>query len=104
MAVSKLSVAPSETVARQASAAASRRGLSLSTWLNESAQNSLRVEAGLAAVAEWEAEHGTFRLKNWQKQTPFSTAGSGGVGWPRERLHLRFLGLPEPGVGATVDC
>ncbi len=60
MAVRKLSVALSETVAGQASAAALRRGLSLSAWLNESAQNSLRVEAGLAAVAEWEAEHGSF--------------------------------------------
>jgi hypothetical protein len=60
MAVRKLSVALSETVAGQAAAAASKRGLSLSAWLNESAQNSLRVEAGLAAVAEWELEHGSF--------------------------------------------
>ena len=60
MAVRKLSVALSETVAEQAAAAASRRGLSLSAWLNESAQHSIRVEEGLLAVAEWELENGAF--------------------------------------------
>ena len=30
-----------------------------SSWLNEAAERALLVEAGLCAVAEWEAEHGT---------------------------------------------
>jgi hypothetical protein len=33
-------------------------GQSLSAWLNEAARTRLRVEDGLAAVAEWEAEQG----------------------------------------------
>jgi hypothetical protein len=58
MAVRKLSIALEEPVARAAKAAADRRGLSLSAWLNEASSHALVVEAGLVAVAEWEAEHG----------------------------------------------
>jgi hypothetical protein len=32
--------------------------VSLSAWLNEASRNALIVEDGLAAVAEWESEHG----------------------------------------------
>jgi hypothetical protein len=58
MAVRKLSVALDERVAAAAVASAERHGLSLSAWLNQAAENSLAVEDGLGAVAEWEAEHG----------------------------------------------
>ena len=58
MAVSKLSVALGEDVARAAKASAARQGLSLSAWLDNAASNALGIEAGLRAVAEWEAEHG----------------------------------------------
>jgi hypothetical protein len=58
MPVRKLSVALEDDTADAASAAAQRRGMSLSSWLNEAAERALRVEAGLSAVAEWEAEHG----------------------------------------------
>ena len=58
--VKKLSVALDERVAEAAAASAERLGLSLSAWLNRAAQNALAVEDGLAAVAEWEAEHGAF--------------------------------------------
>lgn len=58
--VKKLSIALDEHVAEAAAASAERRGLSLSAWLNQAAQNALAVEDGLAAVAEWEAEHGAF--------------------------------------------
>lgn len=60
MPVRKLSVALDESVADRASEAAERHGLSLSAWLNAAAERALTVEAGLAAIAEWEAEHGTF--------------------------------------------
>ena len=60
MGVKKLSIALDERVAEAAAASAERRGLSLSAWLNRAAQNALAVEDGLAAVAEWEAEHGAF--------------------------------------------
>ncbi|RPI60133.1 MAG: hypothetical protein EHM50_07970 [Lysobacterales bacterium] len=47
-----------ERVAEAAVASAERHGLSLSAWLNRAAENALAIEDGLAAVAEWEAEHG----------------------------------------------
>ena len=59
MPVRKLSVALEDDTAAAAPAAADRRGVSLSSWLNEAAERALRVEAGLRAVAEWEAEHGS---------------------------------------------
>jgi hypothetical protein len=58
MAVRKLSVAIDEDVAAAAATSAERRGLSLSAWLNDAAARALAIEDGLAAVAEWEAEHG----------------------------------------------
>lgn len=60
MAVKKISVALEEEVARGAAEAAAARGLSLSAWLNDAAEQALLVERGLAAVREWEAEHGEF--------------------------------------------
>jgi hypothetical protein len=60
MEVKELSISLDERVAEAAAASAERHGLSLSAWLNRAAQNALAVENGLAAVAEWEAEHGAF--------------------------------------------
>lgn len=60
MGVKKLSIALDERVAEAAAASAERHGLSLSAWLNRAAQKALALEDGLAAVAEWEAEHGPF--------------------------------------------
>jgi len=56
--VRKLSIALEDDVAHAAVASAERQGLSLSAWLNRAAENALRIEDGLDAVAEWEAEHG----------------------------------------------
>lgn len=58
MAVRKLSVALEESVADEAASAAKRRGVSLSAWLNAAAERALVLEAGLAGVRAWEAEHG----------------------------------------------
>ncbi len=58
MAVRKLSVALDEEVAQAAADVAARRGVSLSTWLNAAAERALVIEAGLAGVRAWEAEHG----------------------------------------------
>lgn len=58
MPVQKLSVALEESVAHAAKRAAERGGVSLSAWLNEASRNALAIEDGLAAAAEWEAEHG----------------------------------------------
>jgi hypothetical protein len=59
MTVKKLSVAFDPIVAERAAAAAEREGLSLSAWINAAAERALRIEDGLAAVAEYESEHGT---------------------------------------------
>jgi hypothetical protein len=40
--------------------AARKKKVSVSAWLTEAARRSLRAEDGLAAVDEWEAEHGAF--------------------------------------------
>lgn len=53
-----MSIALDEDVAEAASAAARQEGQSLSSWLNEAVAHALAVKAGLAAVAEWEAENG----------------------------------------------
>ncbi len=41
-------------------AAAQQAGLSYSAWLAETARKEFRIRAGLAAVAEFEREHGAF--------------------------------------------
>jgi hypothetical protein len=38
--------------------AAEAEGTSVSAWITAAARRALRVRDGLAAVAEWEAEHG----------------------------------------------
>lgn len=60
MAARKLSIAFDEAVAAAARASADRQGLSLSAWVNAASLKALAIEDGLAAVAEWEAEHGAF--------------------------------------------
>ena len=40
--------------------AAAAEGLSVSAWMTSAARRALLVRDGLAAVAEWEAEHGAF--------------------------------------------
>lgn len=60
MTVRKISVALDESVAAAAMEAAGRSGLSLSAWLNRAAENELAIGRGLAAVSEWEADHGAF--------------------------------------------
>jgi hypothetical protein len=38
--------------------AAAESGTSVSGWIADTVQRRLRIEAGLTAVANWEAEHG----------------------------------------------
>ena len=58
MGVTKLSVALEESVAVAARQSAEQRGISLSAWLNDASRKELAIDRGLAAVAEWEADHG----------------------------------------------
>jgi hypothetical protein len=86
MPVRKLSVALEEQVADAAREAAKRRGMSLSAWLNEASVNALesevRLEDGLAAVAEWEAESGPPSAEEMAEAATILDAA--GVGRKRE--------------------
>ncbi len=58
----KLSISLDESVFLAAKQVAERRGMSLSSWLNDVAERALEtevsIEEGLAAIAEFEAESG----------------------------------------------
>ena len=41
-------------------AAAAREGVSVSAWMTSAAREALQRRAGLAAVAQWEKQHGPF--------------------------------------------
>ncbi len=56
----KRSVSLPPELDRAVMAAAAERGTTVSAWLAETAARRLKVEVGLQAVAEWEAEHGAF--------------------------------------------
>lgn len=58
MAVKKISISLAPDLAEAIASAAETRGQTLSSWFNEAAHDRLRIERGLAAVAEWEREHG----------------------------------------------
>lgn len=78
MSATKLSIALEEQVARAARQSAERKGMSLSAWVNEASRNALRIEEGLAAVAEWEAEHGPISVEERTKaKALLDTAGVG---------------------------
>ena len=54
----KLAITVAPDVHAQIIAAAAAEGLSVSAWMTAAAWRALIVRDGLAAVAEWEAEHG----------------------------------------------
>lgn len=54
----KLAITVDPEVHREILAAASEDGLSVSAWITDAARRALRIRAGLAGVAEWEAENG----------------------------------------------
>jgi hypothetical protein len=54
----KLAITVHPDVHREVLAAAAADGVSVSAWMTDAARRALTVRDGLAAVAEWEAEHG----------------------------------------------
>lgn len=56
----KLAITVDPDVHDQVLEAAKAEGLSVSAWMTNAARRALLVRDGLAAVAEWEAEHGAF--------------------------------------------
>jgi len=54
----KLAVTVDADVHARVLDAAAAEGTSVSAWITAAARRALRIRDGLAAVAEWEAEHG----------------------------------------------
>ena len=54
----KLAISIEPGVAHQVETAAAEDGVSVSAWMTDAARRALRIRDGLAAVAEWEREHG----------------------------------------------
>ena len=54
----KLAITVDPDVHERVLAAAREEGVSVSAWMTQAARRALTVRAGLAGVAEWEAEHG----------------------------------------------
>jgi hypothetical protein len=62
----KLAITVDPDVHAQIIAAAAAEGVSVSAWMTAAARRALIVRDGLAAVAEWEAEHGAFTREELQ--------------------------------------
>jgi hypothetical protein len=56
----KLAITVDADVHARVISAARREHVSVSSWLTEAARRALPIRDGLAAVAEWEREHGAF--------------------------------------------
>jgi hypothetical protein len=86
VAVQKVSISLDEPVLLAAKQAAKRRGMSLSAWLNEASESALetevRLEDGLAGVAEWEAESGQITAEELAEADAILDAA--GIGRRRE--------------------
>ncbi len=54
----KLAITVDADVHEKVVVAAAEEGVSVSAWMTEAARRALLVRDGLAAVAEWETEHG----------------------------------------------
>jgi hypothetical protein len=54
----KLAISVDRDVHARVLVAAESAGLSISAWMTAAARRALKIEQGLLAVQEWEAEHG----------------------------------------------
>ncbi len=59
----KLAITIDSDVHAKVLEAAEAEGTSISAWITAAARRALRVRDGLAAVAEWEAEHGALTAR-----------------------------------------
>jgi len=55
----KLAITVDPDIHEDILAAAARDGLSVSAWMTTAAREALRRRAGLAAIAQWEKQHGS---------------------------------------------
>ena len=70
MAVEKLAVSLEQDLARAVRAEAERQGSSLSGWLADAARWKLRASAAVAALADYELEHGAITDAEMARLTP----------------------------------
>jgi hypothetical protein len=77
----KLAITVDPNVHGQVLAAAAAEGVSVSAWMTEAARRALRRRDGLAAISEWEAQHG--RLTDSEME--------------EARLRVRGSGTPRRG-------
>jgi hypothetical protein len=56
----KLAITVDPDIHEDILAAAAQEGVSVSAWMTGAARLALRQRTGLAAIAEWEKEHGRF--------------------------------------------
>ena len=103
----KLSISLDESVAERAASAAASHGVSLSAWLNAAAERAIRIEDGLAAVREWEQEHGELSAEEraWADKAVASDLRAGGSA-VRNRIVPGRVGLLERrgGYAPRRDC
>lgn len=59
----KLAITVDPDVHRRVLAAAQEQGVSVSAWMTEAARRALLVRDGLAAIAEWESDHGALTAR-----------------------------------------
>ena len=78
----KLAVTVDRDVHAELVRAASQDGVSISAWMTDAARRSLRIRDGLAAIAEWEAEHGPFTARELDEA--------------RQRVRQKHLRRPKP--------
>jgi hypothetical protein len=80
----KLAITVAPDVHGQVLAAAAAQGISISAWMTEAARRALRRQDGLAAVREWEAQHG--RLTDEEMDEARRRVQAGGA---RRRVRAR---------------
>jgi hypothetical protein len=63
----KLAITVDPKVHEKILAEAAREGVSVSAWITSAAREVLQRRAGLAAIAEWEKQHGAFSDEEMDK-------------------------------------
>jgi hypothetical protein len=63
----KLAITVDPDVHGQVLAAAAAQGMSISAWMTDAARRALRRQDGLAAVREWERQHGQLTDKEMEE-------------------------------------
>lgn len=80
MAVTKISISLDAETAQAARRLAAEEGVSLSAWIGDAAASAARIADGLAAVREFEAEHGA--LTDDERAAARAEADRYGIGRP----------------------